>query len=254
VSRRAAKFREAMEEWRIQWPDSPMRMWREETNASGGALLDRRTPPTSERLRRLDQFLEICLDHDRPERSLTQPPVEVLLASFYVRWNIRLEQVPELLEQGWTEARNIERYRARLYGTVGVDLVSKWSLRDTEAQIQIVRADYYLNARDLTRAKEVIEKGVANAHALHKEQPMVSKEPLRSYPQDWELRQGRLYELMGDAPRALSHFRRYLADYSSSELRSEPPVEYLPEIRRYYQASGASPESFERWIREGPMS
>jgi hypothetical protein len=205
-------------------------------------------------LRRLEQFLEICSDHDRPERSLTQPPVEVLLASYFVRWNIRLDQVPALLEQGWTEARNIERYQSRLRGRRGVDLVSKWSLRDTEAQIQIVRADYYLNARDLTKAKEVIEKGVTNAAALVAEQPMVSKEPLRSYPQDWELRQGRLYELMGDTPRALSHFRRYLAGYSSSELRSDPPVEYLPEIRRYYQSNGGSPESFERWIREGQIS
>lgn len=200
--------------------------------SSGGASI-----PLDVRLAIADDYA--ALVRRSPDGFSSTPPAAINLASLYVTWRVRLDQVPALIITGLRDAELERRYQVERFDMAAL----------TEWRAQTTLADLYLYQKKPDRVRDAIQIGLASLGRMA-ENPQLSAQDKQSLPyrrRDWLLREGRLAVLEGDSQKALSLFRQY-----TTASGKDVPVEVLSEVKQLYLDNGGSQELWLDWAASEP--
>jgi len=197
--------------------------------------------PLSERLALVDKVA--LLIRKSPEWvDFQDPTFPVLVAELYVRWQTRLDEIPELIKRGIQEAESRYQYYPDA-SLVQLKSSTQWAL-DIRRRGNLALANAYLLQKKLDLARQVIEASLAE---------LDQDNPLRS---DWLYPQGRLAELEGDPVQALASYQKHVGPMArwilSGGAQSDPRLrDQVAVIKRLYLANGGSEESWPAWCTAG---
>lgn len=238
----------AIREWHKRWPDDPSLAWE-----LWHRPFLRDEPPDREELRIIDTYRSMI--RSSPDYSASYPPESTLLAECYVKWGMRLDQVPGLIDQGMREIEGRERYRPRASmfpEEVRGRIVSH--VPTTRDRSGLILADLYLRTGQIDDARDVIEQGVTalDEAPIGAPDDMTAERTRQHRRHEWTLRQARLAELEGKTDDALSLYQKYLAPVPREVLIDDTPMKRQADaIKKLYLSNGGTEEGWLAWAGAG---
>ena len=195
-----------------------------------------------------------------PDAGSSTPPWPVSLADFYTRWRARLDQVPSLIQGGLKAVELEAKYRP---GPGMVPEAMRGLTLDpvalTHWRAYLVLADLYLYQKKPDQAREVIQVGLSNVEQRPVFPPASDqgKRDAAFRRGSWLVRQARLAGLEGDAPSALSLYRRYTQSVGRQGLINagnsiQEIQDAIAGAKQAYLASGGKEESWLDWASSMP--
>lgn len=174
------------------------------------------------------------------------PPIQTEVARMYVAARVRLDQVPRLLDAGYTQIEKQEKYRtSRDLVPAELQVRAMDQRKFTWEQSQQIRADYLLATNRPADARAIIETALSQ---LDKE-PRGDPTPGRvDYDRrEWLRRLGNADAPEGKVEDALSHYEESLAGFSRETLQRASSRWTIADIKKYYLAHGGSEGKWLDW-------
>jgi len=236
-----------------RWPDDPgliMDRWMQIHPGDTSLSLE-------ERLSIADKYA--LLQRRSPDYSYSVPPLAIQLAGLYVKWRVRLDQVPELIQAG---LRDVELEHK--YSTDPSALPQEMQDRRidpvafTNERARIILADYYLIERQVEKARDAIQLALEDLESRASNQPESEREKRRAEVRrsQWLPFQARLAALQGEPDKALTFYQQYLQRFprqylSETAKMPQETKDLLEETKRLYLAQGGKEESWSDWLSAG---
>ncbi len=225
-----------------KWPGQPTVIWR----AWQYANIDDKMP-LERRLAITDDLL--ALRRRSPDAGLSVPPVETQMAELYVRWRVRLDQVPGLLAAGMRQVALQQKYQLDL-NEMPEEFRRMPQRVDweelTRRRSQVILADFYLQQKNLERAHTAVAVGLAEL------------EPGKEgdhWHHEWLVRRARLAELEGHPQDALALYREHMAHFPTPVLEGRQGMQEVREevarARQLYLTTGGTANKWLEWVTSG---
>lgn len=244
-----AKLMVATEDWVRRWPDDSL-IRSERFNAVAGL----KDAPLAE-VEAASDALTAALERD-PGRFFSLPPTPLLLARTYLKRNIRLDRIPELVQRGFKE---VEDRAAR-------DKESDWSApgeKDySQENVKYVRwmgwptlAEAYVKTNQLQKTREVLRQMET---ALAKEKPGEKAEAEEKLGHSRH--EATVWEWMGRVAEAENHKLDALAYYQNALAVRPPrikkptkddPDEVADKAQKLWKELGGTDEGWANWSKRG---
>jgi thiol-disulfide isomerase/thioredoxin len=217
--------------------------------------------PLDERLSIVDRYLTLRRQSPDCSWESNAPPAKA--AAYYVRWGVRLDEVPAMIQAGLKQSELESTYQ--LHPTMYPEEVRKnqpnW-VNGSYWNAQLALADLYLRQREPDRARDAIQIGLANVEL----RPVAAPDNPRAAQdaefrrRSWLPRLAQLAELQGDRQKALAIYQQYLQPIGRRRLSAPPDntilsreeLEVVPRIKTLYLANGGKEESWLDWATATP--
>ncbi len=240
------KEAEAQREWFKRWPDDY-------------SLLRSEFFRRNDRWRRsesdnIEGALEIADKMMRgqaesPDYSMSVPPIQTMIAEFYVENEVRLDEVPRLLEDALKAIEKQEKYR--LSTELIPEEMRRRALQDnvsrTNERVQSIRAKYLTATGRLDEARALVEQEIAKLDNTKPESP--EQERLRQgQRRGWVQQLAAITAKEGRPEEALALYRSIIGRVPEEALKN-PNNPYLAPIKELYLANGGSEDKWVEWAR-----
>jgi len=243
------------DEFQKRWPEDSNVIWDRWMIVSGGSTV----LTLGERLAIVDAFA--LMMRRSPEAGSLSPPLPVRLATIYVQWRVRLDQVPRLIQDGLRDSELENKYRRDL-SMLTEEIKSRQfdPVAMTIWRAQLTLAELHLLQNRLDQAREAIQIGLANVdqRPLFPLESDYGKQDAESRRRGWRRIQGRLAELEGDPQRALLLYQSFLQPYAkmlAGKAIAAPELSnQIAEIKKFYLANGGKEESWLEWVASAPKT
>jgi thiol-disulfide isomerase/thioredoxin len=241
-----------MEELYKRWPDDP------------GLILDKWLRLRSSPITNMTETLaladkRVALQQRIPDYSMSVPPLAVELADLYVKWRVRLDLVPGLVQAG---LRDVELENKYSMDPSALPKEMQANRNDpvemTNRRVRFILADLYLIQKQPDKARDAIQLGLEDI-PVPTTQPPTEKELLQQQyaRREWWPYQARLAVLQGDPQRALPLYQQYLQPmskqiFSASVNLPAEMKELISTVKDLYLANGGKEEDWVAWASSGP--
>ena len=170
-----------LEELRKRWPDDPgliMDPWLQILPGGTSLSLD-------ERLSIADKY--VSLHHRSPDFSNSVPPLAIELADLYVKWRVRLGQVPELIQAGLRDVELENKYSIDP-SAVPREMQNRRTdpVALTNERARFILADLYLIQKQPEKARDAIQLGLESLDQQALTQPESEQEKRGAEGRRWQ--------------------------------------------------------------------
>lgn len=238
--------RARLDELGQRFPDDADVLWDRWGQASSGGT----SLPLAERLKWAEAYAELL--RNSPDAGSIMPPMPIQLADLYVRWKVRLAEVPALVNAGLREAELQQKYRMDLSmfpAEVRKEVEARPPMTLVRWRVGLVLVDYYLHQRQFELARAAIEAGLAEITASDRDAVYRRNE--------FRVRQARLAVQQGATAQALTAFQQYLSGlpksvFSSKLTPGNAIIDAVIEAKAFYLAQGGAEEKWLEWATSAP--
>jgi len=244
--RHREKESQAEAEWRRGWPGDCGFVQNDWMRIASMARGDNRAN-VEEVISAADKILR-CRE-EFPDAGVSWPPVQTGLAELYVKYGVRLEEVPKLLDAGLEAVEKQEKYRITLELIPAELRATAIDNRElTFQRTQQIRADYLIASDRLGEARAVIEQELARIEANRPRSngPPHDQARFRLQPSEWLQRLARVAEKENRVEDALALYRSSLKGLPKQALASAilPPV---ASVKQCYLNHGGTERGWLEW-------
>jgi hypothetical protein len=245
-----AKKEVARREWAKRWPGNCGLVQEEWLQLSMRWYREANFVPGAGELTVADE-MQRCRAQS-PDVGMSVPPLETMLAEFYVKAKARLEKVPLLLDAGLKAMDRQEKYR------ISRDLIPAEMRRAgtdnatlTQERTQQVRAAYFIASGRTAEAHNLVQQQIAelDARRLQTDGPEPRRR-LQYRRNEWVRLLAEIAEKESRTQEALELYRSTLEGVPREALgRSDNPN--LASIKKLYLANGGTEEKWLEWAASG---
>jgi len=174
-----------------------------------------------------------------PDGGASWPPVETMVAQFYVTARVRLDQVPRLLDAGLAQIEKQEKYRlsADLYPS-GPHRPAADNRKPTQRQTAWIRADYLLATHRPDEARSLVALQLSKLTARNR----------GDYERrEWLRRLGDVDASQGRVQSALANYQDSLAGTRKEWLDHQSANGPTADIKLYYLGHGGTEQQWPSW-------
>jgi thiol-disulfide isomerase/thioredoxin len=186
-----------------------------------------------------------------PDAVVMWPPLETMVARHYVDARIRLDQVPRLLDAGFTKIEKQEKYRIS-DELIPIEMRSHMmdSRHLTWEKSEMIRADYLLLMKRPADARAVVERAMIELETKPSKDDQ-AKDRAGFLRREWLRRLGDADAEEGKVGDALLLYRESLAGSTKEWLAHVSEHGTTAEIKQYYLAHGGTDEKWPEWATTG---
>ena len=244
-----AKLMQATEEWIRRWPDDAWIRSRRFDAVSGV-----KDAPIAEVEVASDALLRV-LEKD-PGSFYSIPPTPILIAQLYLKRNVRLDRIPELVRRGFKEVEErAERDKDSDWSPPGEK--DRWPehLKYTYWMGWPILAETFVKTNQLAKAREVLQQMEAALAKQRPEEKATDQEKLAHSRREatyWEW-MGRLAESEGRKLDALAYYQSALRLRPPPQRKTtkDEPDELAVKAQRLWKELGGTAEGWANWTKRG---